>query len=174
MKRASHAVLGVAASALVVLIWVIYLFERWSGQYAMYPLIGYTGYECLALAARVCLWALLIWLMLVLVRVLRRKAPKTDLAFAAVLAVMLSAMTAYSTWSSGFAQVTVPATLVSLSNAPYQARFRTQDGQELTLSCPDVIAHAMGRESKEYLITYTRPADDPQTGSLHMASCLVQ
>ena len=84
MKRTSHAVLRVAASALVVLIWVIYLFERWSGQYAMYPLIGYTGYECLALAARVCLWALLIWLLLVLVRVLRRKAPKTEIGRAHV------------------------------------------------------------------------------------------
>ena len=75
MKRTSHAVLRVAASALVVLIWVIYLFERWSGQYAMYPLIGYVGYECLSIAAGACFWALLIWLLAVLIQVLRRKAP---------------------------------------------------------------------------------------------------
>lgn len=92
MKRTSHAVLRVAASALVVLIWVIYLFERWSGQYAMYPLIGYVGYECLSIAAGACFWVLLIWLLAVLIQVLRRKAPKRDLAFAALLAVMLSAM----------------------------------------------------------------------------------
>ena len=104
MKRTSHAVLRVAASALVVLIWVIYLFERWSGQYAMYPLIGYVGYECLSIAAGACFWALLIWLLAVLRQVLRRKAPKRDLAFAALLAVMLSAMSVYNTWLSGFSR----------------------------------------------------------------------
>ena len=137
MEKSSHAVLRAAAVALVVLVWVIYLFERRTGQYAMYPLIGYTGYECLALAARVCLWALLIWLLAVLIQVLRRKAPKRDLAFAALLAVMLSAMSVYNTWLSGFQQITTLASLSSLSRPsgrPFQARFHTQDGQELTLS----------------------------------------
>ena len=169
MKRTSHAVLRVAASALVVLIWVIYLFERWSGQYAMYPLIGYVGYECLSIVAGACFWALLIWLLAVLIQVLRRKAPKRDLAFAALLAVMLSAMSVYNTWLSGFQQITTLASLSSLSRPsgrPFQARFHTQDGQELTLSCPDVLAHALGPASTVYLITYTAPADGSGTGAL--------
>lgn len=174
IKRPVRTLARTCTLALIVLLWVVYLFERWAGQYALYPVIGYTGYEVLTFAAGLSRCLLLAWLLAVLVQIVRRKAPKADLCFAALLLAMLAGMSVYSAWVSSFRQVVTPATLVSLSNAPYQAHFRMPDGQELTLSCPDVLAHAMGRESKEYLITYTSPLDDPLSGALIGASCLVQ
>ena len=128
----------------------------------MYPLIGYVGYECLSIAAGACFWALLIWLLAVLQ--VSQSAQARPLPHCTV---MMSAMT-YNTWLSGFQQITTLASLSSLSRPygrPFQARFHTQDGQELTLSCPDVLAHALGPASTVYLITYTlRPRT--RTGAL--------
>ena len=171
MKEANlkRAVILLVGSCL----WIASVFQAELADYGIYTLMRYSAYELLTIAASLLVPLTLGWLLVTLWRILRRKAPRSDLWFCLVLLLCFAVQLGQFYGRSNVIHQTAVAEIQRFDEDKQQILITASQG-DVTLDCPMLVWGLLESDGREYLLSFETTKNDPSKGKLYMAQAIPQ
>ena len=154
-----RAVQAVAGISVIILFWMVYLWQEGMADQGNYRYFSYTFHELCAVALVVAAAAVWVWLALLLWRCIRRRAWRRNWALLLVLAALAAGQQAYFYQAQG-TSYTVAAQVAVVSRDGYQVEIQVGEERK-TLETFPLVSNLLEADGTTYLMNYEESRAHP-------------
>lgn len=160
----------IAISVMGVCLWIIYLLESELSGYGIYTFISYQIHELISLLPFILIGITLIWLIILVIRIVKKKNDKEDMLFTAILLIFAVLQGDFIFQSYNTSTNFIRATVENIDSVNGEIEIRNETGQTILLDAPELVRNMVCTDGTEYFITYRFDKTSRLEGKLQMIS----
>ncbi len=164
MRKITKRIIGIAVG---LLLWGFFSIQEELAFYGIYYLISYGVYEISSFIPFICLFATLIWLIILIKQILQKKI--TNKWFALLLVVLLVFQARYFYTQKQERSAMMVVTIQSVDDRNGTITVTNADGDEkcvIVLEALDLFRNMVVVGEQQYLASYDYHMDNPNEGKL--------
>lgn len=166
MTKNAKRIIGIAAG---VALWGFFLIQEEFAFYGIYSLISYRVHEISTLIPHICLLATVVWLVVLMKRIIQKKAVKADKWLTVLLVVLMIFQASFFHKQSQKVSATMVVTVESVDFQEGTITVKNAHGDEnhvVVLDAPDLFRNMVVVGDQQYVASYDYYKINPNEGKL--------
>lgn len=173
MRKITKRIIGIAVG---LLLWGFFSIQEALAFYGIYSLISYGVHEISSFIPFICLFATLIWLIILIKQILQKKTTREDKWFALLLLVLLVFQARYFYTQKQERSAMMVVTIQSVDDRNGTITVTNAEGDEksvIVLEALDLFRNMVVVGEQQYLASYDYHMDNPNEGKLSRLMIIV-
>lgn len=166
MNKTAKRIIGILV---ILLLWVFFICQEEMAFYGIYSLISYSVHEISTFIPYLCISAIFVWLIVTIIRMIKKQSDNKDKIFVVVLIAFLVMHIGffYNQFQTATITTVVTVESVDLQKGTITVSNETEYGNyTIELDAPELVVNMVETNDRKYIVTYQHKYENINEGKL--------